>query len=145
MHSFVVDSTLECKLLTGLHEDQRQKFLRASAVLRLHAYDAKEDESNYYGTLRPCGCSIPSDDECSRSGFKDDRSGEIDSVIGKKDLNAQDGAEEQDVKQEDDAVHTGVLSPRASSPSDQLILKARLEKELRPQLMMLGSWDYLDV
>lgn len=145
MHSFVVDSILECKMLIGLCEDQRQEFLRASAVLRLHAYDAKEDESNYYRALRPCGCSIPSDDECSRSGSEDDRSVDLDCVIGKKDLNAQDGADEQDAKQEDNAVRTGVLSPRASSPSDQGILKAGLEKELQPQLMMLGSWDYLDV
>ncbi|KAI4221215.1 MAG: hypothetical protein L6R36_007064 [Xanthoria steineri] len=138
-HSFIVESVLDRKMLTGLEKDQRRKFRRASAVLRLHAYNAKENESKYYHDLRPCYCDIPS------SHSEDDRSAEMDRAIGKKDLNSQIGAGGQDGKQKDNAVHTGVLSTRASSPSYRTMRKAKLKrKALRPRLMMLGSGNYFD-
>ena len=141
-HSFVVDSVLEGKMLGGLNEDQRQKFRTASAVLRLYAYDAIEDESKFYRALRPCGCSLLSEDEDLWSESEDGRGVETDRAIGEKDLNSQDDADGRDAKQEDN--NMGVLSPRASSPSNQTMRKAKLEKaELRPQLMMLGTGDYL--
>ena len=142
-------------MLTGLKQNQRQKFRRASAVLRLHAYNAKEDESKYYDDLLPCGCSvyyddlrpcgysIPTDDEYPRSDIENNGSDGMHRAMGKKDLNTQDGADGQDGKQEENAVHKGVSSARASSPSYQTMRKAKLEmKPLRPRLKMLGCGNY---
>lgn len=138
--SFAVDSVLDLKKLTDLTVEQRRKFSTAAAVLHLHAYDAREDESGYKEDLEPCDCSNCGD---FHSDSESDESVRLESATSKNDIKQQDGTEEQEAKQHSDAVHMEALSPSARSSSKQTPPKSKLEKkELQPELMMLACGEY---
>lgn len=141
--SFTVDSVLDLKKLTDLTVEQRRKFSTAAAVLNLHAYDAREDESGYKDDLEPCDCSNFGDEKHFHSDSESDESFRLESATSKNDIKQQDGTEEQEAKQHSDAVRMEALSRSARSSSKQTPPKPKLKKkELQPELMMLACGDY---
>ncbi|KAL8674294.1 MAG: hypothetical protein Q9168_001287 [Polycauliona sp. 1 TL-2023] len=126
--TFLIKHSIDMSLLNDLSEDQRQKFLYAATVLKLHRYDKDENESELI--------EVTDEEEYDFDyDFDDDSSGEEKDKEKEAEL---DG----DVDVNKDAAETGSLGSSKSPPQSNERAKLTFRKErIEPRLMLLGSTE----
>ncbi|KAL8787060.1 MAG: hypothetical protein Q9213_002402 [Squamulea squamosa] len=133
--SFAVDSAVDFSLVTPLTATQRQKFQTAATVLKLHGYDAKEDESIYLDKPRSCGCRNLS--ECKDPEPLSDYDSFDDDVD-----QYRTGSGERDVSTDSGPLIKALPAPsRSQSQNIDPPNKYLGRKELEPRSIILGCGE----
>ncbi|KAL8876774.1 MAG: hypothetical protein Q9192_008801, partial [Flavoplaca navasiana] len=122
--SLSIKHVVDLSLLVDLSEHQRQKLLKAAAILKLHRYNKYDDESEYVQNEK-WGVANVSKEESS-----EDEDGRNWAELSEDVSNAIETI----------SIASTTISSSSSSPRSQKRLGIKIKKEeIEPRLMLLGS------